>query len=112
MGKQIRYTSEFKIQTVQLYLQGDVSATQLAIDLGIHPHTVRHWIRDYNDGKMMAVQPAKSMGSKGNDISNIPLHGQTECSRRPEIGLIISKLNGMEAELKDLKNTLQAYLFL
>lgn len=42
MAKQIRYTLAYKMKTVQLYLQGDLSANQLALNLGIHPHTVRH----------------------------------------------------------------------
>lgn len=109
MGKQIRYTTDFKIQTVQIYLQGDVSATQLATDLGIHPHTVRHWIRDYNDGKIMTAQP---LNCKGTEITSPPLRIQPECTKRSDIGIIISKINTLESELKELKSALQAYLFL
>lgn len=60
MGKQIRYPLEYKVKTVRLYLQGDLSATQLALNLEIHPHTVRHWIQDYKDGKLKIESPLEN----------------------------------------------------
>lgn len=107
MGKQIRYTSEFKMKVVQIYLQGDLSANQLAIELGIHPHTIRHWIQNYNDGKMEGLRPVNSSGT---DFSDVLFHGQTEYPKRADIGMIISKFSALECELNELKTLLQSYL--
>lgn len=107
MGKQIRYTPEYKMQTVQVYLQGDLSANQLALNLGIHPHTVRHWIQDYNDGKLKIAVP---LASEKTDFSNMISCGQQEPAKRLDIGIVISKISALELEMKELKAILQTYL--
>lgn len=107
MAKQIRYPLEYKVKTVQLYLQGDLSANQLALNLGIHPHTVRHWIQDYNDGKLKIEIPLDSARS---GVPNRIVRGQQEASKRPDIGIIFSKISVLEAEVKELKGMLQTYL--
>lgn len=107
MGKQIRYTQEFKMQTVQMYLQGDLSANQLALSLGIHPHSVRHWIQDYNDGKLRIAEP---LDYRRPDLSDVVSNRQPKPSNQPDIGIIISKISTLESEIKDLKTILQAYL--
>lgn len=107
MGKQIRYTLAYKRKTVQSYLRGDLSANQLALNLGIHPHTVRHWIQEYNDGKLQLETPLD------NDQGDLPIpaaSGQREPSKGPDIGPILSKISGLEFELESLKAMLQAYL--
>lgn len=108
MGKQVRYTSEFKIQTVQTYLHDNLSANQLAIKLGIHPHTVRHWIQDYNDGKMTVSQ---HLENDKTDSSDTIFSEVMDTPKRSDIGTIISKLSTLECELSELKIVLQAYLF-
>lgn len=107
MGKQIRYTPEYNITTVQTYFQGNLSANQLALDLGIHPHTVRHWIQDYNDGKL---KPDISLKNERPDFSNTTAHKQQEPSRRADIGTIIFKISDLESEMMELKALLKAYL--
>lgn len=107
MGKQIRYTLEYKMKTVQMYVKGALSANQLALKLGIHPHTVRHWIQDYTDGKLKI---ATSCDEEKNDFSNRIACVKKEVPNHPDIGLIISKISGVEAEMKELKAILQAYL--
>lgn len=107
MVKQIRYTPEFKMQTVQMYLQGNLSANQLALDLGVHPHTVRHWIQDYNDGKMTATRPSCI---EDTGISMHVNYGKAEQPKRADIGIILSKIGELESEVDELKNILQAYL--
>lgn len=52
MGKSIRYSEEFKKKTVQIYLKGNISATELARNLGVHPDTVYNWIRESNNGSV------------------------------------------------------------
>lgn len=108
MGKQVRYTTAFKIQTVQMYLKGDLSGNQLALDLGIHPHTVRHWIQDYNDGKMSIPQTEEK---KTNEFSNEIFCENIDNVKRPDIGIVVSKINTLEAEIKELKAIIEAYLF-
>lgn len=106
MAKQIRYTLEYKMKTVQLYLQSDLSATQLALNLGIHPHTVRHWIQDYNDGKLKIETPFD------NERRGVPSRiacGQQEAVKRPDVGIIISKISVLESEIRELKAIIQKY---
>lgn len=107
MGKQVRYTPEYKMKTVQMYLHGDLSANQLALNLGIHPHTVRHWIGDYNDGKLKFTT---SFDNESSACSNRVALEQQETSKRPDIGVLFSKISVLEFELKELKAMLQAYL--
>lgn len=107
MGKQIRYTREYKVKTVQMYLQGDLSANQLALDLGIHPHTVRHWIQDYNDGKLGITMPPNN---KECNFLNVTAHEPQDASRRPDIGILLCKINVLESEINELKAILQKYL--
>lgn len=106
MAKQIRYTLEYKMKTVQLYLQGDMSANQLALNLGVHPHTVRHWIQEYNDGKLK-MEPPFERERPGVPIGTAG--GQKETSKKPDIGIIISKIGVLESELKDLKAMIQKF---
>lgn len=106
MGKQVRYTTEFKARTVQTYLQGDLSGNQLALKLGIHPHTIRHWIQDYNDGKMKIPQTLERKATNSPDACE-----KADITKRPEVGIVISKINTLEAEIKELKTIIEAYLF-
>lgn len=107
MGKPIRYTSEFKKQTVQKYLQGDLSANQLALNLGIHPHTVRQWIKDYHN----KTTPPPAFNNNPSDIPSLISRWQMERPSSVDLGMIITKINGLEAELSDLKTILSTYLY-
>lgn len=84
MGKQIRYSDSFKMKTIQRYFQGDLSANELARTLGIHPHTVQKWIRDY----------------KNNEA-----HGNES-----DIAMIVSQINRLESDLGELKTMIEAKL--
>lgn len=108
MGKQIRYTPEYKVKTVEMYIQGDLSANQLALSLGIHPHTVRHWIQDYNDGKLTAAMFQDN--EKGGDFSNRMVLKQQEPSKRLDVEIILAKISALESETMELKSILQTYL--
>lgn len=105
MAKQIRYSAKFKLQTVQSYLQADLSANQLAINLGIHPHTLRHWIQDFNDGKMKA-----EISLDSNDILDGNYMDKQGQFIRGDIANIISKIGIVESEMQELKSMLKAYL--
>lgn len=50
MGKAIKYSEDFKKESVQIYLQGDESATAVAKALGVDRHTLYSWIRQFNNG--------------------------------------------------------------
>lgn len=107
MGKQNQYTSAFKIQTVQNYLQGNLSANQLAIKLGIHPHTVRNWIRIY---KQDPVVEKKIIGNGDLDGTVTPCETELKHDKFSEISIIFSKMGALELEINELKTILLAYL--
>lgn len=84
MGKQIRYSDSFKMETIKSYFQGELSANQLAKKLGIHPHTVQKWIRDYKNNE-----------ARGNES---------------DITMIVSKIYRLESDLGELKMMIEAKL--
>jgi len=43
-----RYTKEFKLEAVQLYLSKGDNASETARNLGIRPNLLNRWIREYN----------------------------------------------------------------
>ncbi len=47
MGTRRRFTSEYKVEAVRLVSQCGVSVAQAARDLGVHPNSLRKWVRDY-----------------------------------------------------------------
>lgn len=107
MGKQIRYSSEFKIETVQNYFKGELSATELAKNLGVHPNTVRHWIQDYT----------KANNADINTVSNVnkvyvvaETKKKTEDSKKSEINSIFLRFSVLEKDVKDLKTILMTYI--
>lgn len=109
MGKQKRYSSEFKQMAVQNYLQGDLSANEIATDLGVHPHTIRHWIQDYNDGK---TKNTKAVCDENKDCyaTLTVTETKTETNNQSEIKAIFFRISSMEKEVEDLKTLLLAYL--
>ena len=47
-----RYSAEFKIKCVEIYLRGEMSQTEICVKYGISNHSVLHrWIKKYNGGK-------------------------------------------------------------
>ena len=44
-----RYTREFKLEAVRLVSEQEVSVTQTAQDLDLHPSVLRKWVTDYRD---------------------------------------------------------------
>jgi transposase len=53
------FDKEFKQRTVALIEQGDKTAKEVAIDLGIDPGNIYRWIREYKD------DPKDSFPGKG-----------------------------------------------
>ena len=47
MGTRRRFTREYKVEAVRLVSQSGVSVAQAARDLGVHPNSLRKWVRDY-----------------------------------------------------------------
>jgi transposase len=43
------FTREFKVETVQMLCDTDITVTQAAKDLGIHPNTLYKWVRQYGE---------------------------------------------------------------
>ena len=47
MGTRRRFTREYKVEAVRLVSQSGVSVAQAARDLGVHPNSLRKWVREY-----------------------------------------------------------------
>lgn len=52
MAKQIRYSDEFRKNSVKTYLSGNLSAVQLSQKLGVHRHTLCRWIKLYRQNSL------------------------------------------------------------
>lgn len=59
-GERRQYTAEFKREAVRLMTQGDLSAAQVARDLGINPNLLGKWKRQLEAG-----QQAQASGRNG-----------------------------------------------
>ena len=43
------FTREFKIETVKLVTDSDLTVNEVASDLGIHPNTLYRWVRQFGE---------------------------------------------------------------
>lgn len=107
MGKQKRYSSEFKLMAVQTYLQGELSANQLAKDLGVHPHSINHWIQDYNNSNNVTTN---NEGNGKKTYSSPVTETIIEVNKQSETKTIYIKISALEKEIDDLKTILLTYL--
>lgn len=57
------HSTEFKREAVRLGMQPGRAKTQVARELGIHISVLRHWIRQFEDGKWEAT-PGKALRSE------------------------------------------------
>jgi transposase len=57
------FTREFKIETVKLVTDSDLTVVEVAEDLGIHPNTLYKWIRQFGDN------PEEAFPGKGKQTS-------------------------------------------
>ena len=57
------FTREFKIETVKLVTDSDLTVAEVAEDLGIHPNTLYKWVRQFGDN------PEEAFPGKGKQIS-------------------------------------------
>jgi len=57
------FTRDFKIETVKLVTDSDMSVSQIAEDLGIHPNTLYRWVRQFGEN------PEEAFPGKGNQTS-------------------------------------------
>lgn len=63
VAKRRSYTREFKIETVETLTATDLSVSQLADDLDIHPNTLYKWVRQYGE------HPDEAFPGKGRQTS-------------------------------------------
>jgi transposase len=63
VAKRRSFTREFKVETVQMLMTTDVSVTEAAADLGIHPNTLYKWVRQYGE------RPEEAFPGKGRQTS-------------------------------------------
>ena len=54
------FTAEFRREAVRLAQRAEVTKTQVARELGIHPNLLRHWIERFESGAWEAGTGLKS----------------------------------------------------
>ncbi len=81
-----KYTKEFRKETVELILNSDESAMQIAKDLGINDKTIYNWIKIYK---------------KENNI-NIPIN-ETKNKKKTSQDDLLEELKKLRSENKLLK---------
>jgi transposase len=57
------FTREYKIETVKLVTDSDLTVVEVAEDLGIHPNTLYKWVRQFGDN------PEEAFPGKGKQTS-------------------------------------------
>ena len=57
------FTRDFKIETVKLVTDSDLTVVEVAEDLGIHPNTLYKWVRQFGDN------PEEAFPGKGKQTS-------------------------------------------
>jgi transposase len=57
------FTREFKIETVKLVTDSDLTVVEVPEDLGIHPNTLYKWVRQFGDN------PEEAFPGKGKQTS-------------------------------------------
>ena len=63
MSRGHRYTQEFKDSAIQLALNSDQSALQIAKELGMSEKTLYAWLRDYREGNNIVSSSGQSKES-------------------------------------------------
>ena len=56
-----KYSREFRDSTVQLVINGDKSAMQVAADLGINSKTLYNWIRIYKEANNIKIDSRRTV---------------------------------------------------
>jgi transposase-like protein len=102
MGKAIRYDDSFKKEAVCMYLQGDLSATATAKQLGINRHNFYKWIKEFNHG--IVVTPI-TMDSQAQSTNSLHKQAQKDCPAKEtqDLQAIYDKVLKLESELLNLK---------
>lgn len=65
MGTRRRFTREYKVEAVRLVSQSGVSVAQAARDLGVHPNSLRKWVREYRADPQQAF-PGEGQQTRDN----------------------------------------------
>ena len=107
MGKAIRYDDSFKKEAVRMYLQGDLSATAIAKQLGINRHNFYKWIKEFNHG--IVVTPI-TMDSQAQSTNSLHKQTQKDCLAKEAQNLqaIYNNVLKLESELLNLKAELNS----
>ena len=69
-----QYTREFRDSTVQLVMNSDQSALQIARDLNVNSKTIYNWIREYN----LLVTTSKSVAKESVEEENRRLRAENK----------------------------------
>ena len=63
-----RFTRDFKVETVKLVTSSDLSVTEVAEDLGIHPNTIYRWVRKFGERQESAMPGEKEQLSEAEQL--------------------------------------------
>jgi transposase len=89
MTRRRKHSAEFKREAVKLAKRGEVSHTQVAQELGIHPNLLRNWVRKFDTGNW---EPVAS--------------GQLKSAQTQELEKVRRELNRVKTERDILKKAL------
>ena len=107
--KQKKYTFEYKLHVVELYLSSEVSYQELALQEGIHnPPLITKWVNDFRIAGPDALRPKKKGRKKSlnplNDKKNITLEKlDISAERVKQLEDELLKLRIENAYLKELR---------
>jgi transposase len=65
-----RYTKEFKLEAVQLFLSKGTNASEISRNLGIHPNLLNRWIREYNTDQEHSF-PGLGKSKESDELRNL-----------------------------------------
>ena len=66
------YSFEFKLHVVELYLTGELSYQELALQVGMtNPSLINRWVRDYRAAGLEALKPKKKGRKRSMDKETI-----------------------------------------
>lgn len=63
-----RFTRDFKVETVKLVTNSDLSVAEVAEDLGIHPNTIYRWVRKFGERQEPAMAGEKEHLSEAEQL--------------------------------------------
>lgn len=97
--KNKEYSFEFKMHVVELYLEGEFSYQQLALQLGMNnPSLIARWVSEYRTAGIDALKPKKKGRHRTMDEEKVA--GEIKCGDDEEKKELIQKLQDENLRLR------------